>query len=175
MQKTYLLFDPESAEVRGPLTTSPEQIVWNTEGGKFRIFELETAEGWRSWERTDGGIVDHYNLDLIRRPLIAKIDGEADAILATKVPDGSRGALYAAKLVEARSGAKVSKPILAAEAEAIGVTVSELSELVLVREAEFVELAAKVEPIRAKIKKTVRDATDLKTLLSIAPVAWPAT
>lgn len=169
----YLLFNPKTDEIRGPLNLSPAQVVFNTEGGAFDVFEMETDDGWRDVKivmdenRVPTGFTETYNFDLVRAPLLRKIQDAAEAKILPLLVTGTRGAINAAKVAEARN-LKGPTPLLDAEANGMGIKTAQLAKQVLERADEGQADAAAIGAIEAKRRNdmaTVRDATDLREML----------
>lgn len=171
----YLLFNPTTKEIRGPIATGTEQIVWNTEGGAFRIFDMSDTDGWRGFERVDGRDVDVYRLAYLRDPLLAEIDAQADARIAALVPTGARAAVYQAKEAEARG--RGPRPLLGAEAAETGEKVADLAKKVIANADAAAENAVKIGKIEGKrraARAAITAADTLIDVLEVPAVDWDA-
>lgn len=171
----YLLFNPTTKEIRGPIATGAEQIIWNTEGGAFRVFNMSETDGWRGFERVDGKDVDVYRLEYLRDPLLAEIDAQAYALIGALVPTGTRAAVFMAKEAEARG--KGAKPLLEAEAAETGEKVAELAKKVIANAdavAANAEQIGRIEGKRRAAKAAIKAAETLLDLLTIPAIDWDA-
>jgi hypothetical protein len=173
MKKDYLLFNPETGEIRGPVNASPSQIHFNTEGGAFAIFEMDASEGWRTVEIVKDdkgapvGLTERFNFDLLRNPLLRAIDADADAEIAPLIAAGTRGAVYAAKEVEARRKGG-ARPILAAEAKGMGIATDDLAAQVRAKADAAradAEAIGRIEARRRNAKAAVLAASELVDIL----------
>lgn len=152
---SYVMFDPATG--RGDiLHVSEEMLPAQTEGG--RLIPLEIDGNFRTYEVGDGGVRDSYDFDVIKRPLLERIDQAAGR--RRRVISDEQRRIYERKEAEARSP-RGPTPYLSAEAKLKGVTVAELAAKVIARADADLAADAAIEAQRTAAKDAAREATDL--------------
>lgn len=69
----YLIYDPDSNEIVGNPTLSEQQLPFNVKGNQI-AFELDGEYYRFSMDAGTGIPSQSFNIDAVRRPLIAKVD-----------------------------------------------------------------------------------------------------
>ncbi|KKC24847.1 hypothetical protein [Sphingomonas sp. SRS2] len=168
---SYVMLDPITGQ-GDILHVHESELAANTDSG--RLIPLEIEGSFRSYEIAKDGIKESYDFDVIRRPLLRRIDAEAAA--RRPVKDEALARVYAAKEAEARD-LKGPTPFLDAEARLKDIPLKTLAARVIERaEADrAAELAHAVplEAVRTAAKEAARQARSLAEFAAAAKIEWP--
>lgn len=108
----------------------------------------------------------HNTLDDAVRHYLDIVDDAAENARLKHLPPGSGQAMtYEVKHQEALAG---GGPMISAEAEALGMTVQEVIDSVLVARQQWQTLGAQIEAMRLKAKKAIREAQTAAEMHRIA-------
>lgn len=159
----YLLYDPTADELRGIITVAPEQLAYNVEGGKLIALELDGI--YRDVRIEEGRMIETFDLDAIRRPLLRAIDREALERMSSPLD-----AIHAEQAAEARG----EKPhfYLTAIAERSGKSVGEIIGAVLAEAEAADSRKASANALRLAAKDALRAADQIPDMVRAATVAW---
>lgn len=163
MSQDYLIFDPTEGEIKGIYSLAPEQVPFNTKGGAYVALELDGK--FRQVNVVEGDIVERHDFDVLRRPLIGRIDAEAIALTADPF-----AAAHAAKLAEARGTGPWPK--IDREAEATGQTRAEVIAAILARAEAAEARCDAVEVKRIAAKRAIAAARTIPELIAASQVSW---
>jgi hypothetical protein len=156
----YLLYDPKTEECRGIITISPEQLAYNVEGGQLIALEIDGS--FRNIKFDGGVAVETFDMEAIRRPLLAKIDADALAQVADPF-----AAIHAAQEAEARNLTGPT-PYLDALVSATGQARADLAASIIAQADAATALKLKVNASRQAAKQAVRGASTLKDFAALA-------
>jgi len=147
----------------GPPGTAAQQILEETQGIILVPREaLNTSE---------------INMDAVRASLLEQIDAAAEDIRSRFITLGSGQALtYQRKESEARAWTPETDPaevpFLAAEAAALGVSLSEVVTTVIEAADFWAVVGAAIEAVRLRAKRAVADAGGFHELAAAVLVDW---
>jgi len=140
---------------------------------------IEADPGVRGYGEVDGVFQLSINFDAIRRPILRRIDEQANVARAAFVPDGIQAAVYGMKTLEAQAWTPgndpATAPMLAAEAAAVGLSIDVLAQAVMANAALWTGVAAATEAARRKAKIDVEAlGDDVLALAAMPPIDWVA-
>ncbi|MCK8779096.1 hypothetical protein M0654_03760 [Rhizobium sp. NTR19] len=170
---TSLLPDADRLAIDEQLSRQEEKLFQNT--GDWPVVPSGLHAVVDSWSPQEAEI----DIDLLRAEMVAKVDREAEAYRLNFITAGDGQAMtYQQKLAEARaklantSIADAEIPHIVAEAEATGMTKTDVAQSIVDTFAGWQILSAGIEGKRMAAKKAIAEAEAAEAIKAAAAVSW---
>lgn len=142
-------------------------------------FLLQAQDGEGVIEATAEAItVVEVNLQPVKTALCARVNADAEEVRSQFITMGSGQAMtYLMKHQEAVAFAadpNASVPMLSAEAQALGLTVAQVAEMVSAAFALWTVIGSAIEAARRQANVEIMAADNLLAMNSAATINWPA-
>jgi hypothetical protein len=156
----------------------PEQFVFGAEGYEPELVAVLPEGFWDAPRRWAEG---HWEEDWqpLHDRLHAQVDASAGAVRCRFITvSPGQEMTYLRKDAEAKAWAPdadpASFPMMAAEAEAMGIDMAAVAARVLAASARWERIGSAIEGVRMRAKRAVLEAPDMPSKLAAAEIDWEA-